>query len=509
MYKKQLVISSPISKPTEPPISLAVFSGCFSKLDLPFKVIDLNIELIHYLLNKKAIVSDTFTKRAFKNSKRNLELLQSKRGYANLDRYKKAVLELNKKLSYFVDEKLFKLSLADFEDFTHHSTDSSSLEKMFEFPELSPFYEFFSCFISNETNKFDPEIIGISINYLSQSLTGFAIAGYIRKKFPEIKLIIGGGLCSSWMQFDSFIKLCTKLNLDVVKGAGENNLALLAGCPQKQLLKFYPTDFSNLSFENYISQGAILPFMAERGCYYKKCRFCPERAEGNKFETNSLKTIMENLNFQIEEENPELIHFIDNAISPRVMKGLIANPLTKPWYGFARITKELEDLSFCKRLRKSGCVMLQLGIESGSDKVLKAMEKGITVYSVSKVLKNLKKAGIGVFAYFLFGTIWENEFEAMKTVEFLKNHIDCIDFLNIAIFNLPSHSPDSIGLETFKFYEGDLSLYENFVHPLGWNRNKVRNFVEKKLRKSEIINNVIKKTPPIFTSNHAAFFLMQ
>jgi radical SAM superfamily enzyme YgiQ (UPF0313 family) len=261
-------------------------------------------------------------------------------------------------------------------------------------------------------------------------------------------------------------------------------------------------------YGKYFSPLKVLPFMAERGCYYQKCRFCPERAESNKFEAMKAEEVFNRLNLLINNVKPDLIHFIDNAISPKLLSKMSAN-INIPWYGFVRITKELEDEDFCKKLKSSGCVMLQLGIESGSDKVLADMEKGTTVNSISKVLTNLKKVGIGVYAYFLFGTVTENEEYANDTYLFLKKHIEYIDYLNIAIFNLPVMSPDSANLKTKDFYEGDLALYRDFNHPLGWNRRQVRNFISKKIKKDKEISAVINNTPSFFTSNHAPFFVMK
>lgn len=62
---------------------------------------------------------------------------------------------------------------------------------------------------------------------------------------------------------------------------------------------------------------------------------------------------------------PALVHFLDNGITPAIMKAVSESPLGVPWYGFARMTSPLDDIDFCMALRRSGCVMLNLGLESG------------------------------------------------------------------------------------------------------------------------------------------------
>jgi len=151
--------------------------------------------------------------------------------------------------------------------------------------------------------------------------------------------------------------------------------------------------------------------------------------------------------------------------------------------------------------------MLKLGIESGDQKVLDKLNKGIDLSTASSVLKTLKKTNIAAYCYFLFGTPPENEESASKTMDFVAMHHDCIDFLNLAIFNLPSRSIEAQNLAIRDFYEGDLSLYKNFQHPSGWHRSAVRNFLEKNFKRHPAIVPIIRRTPDFFTSNHAPFFI--
>jgi radical SAM superfamily enzyme YgiQ (UPF0313 family) len=194
-------------------------------------------------------------------------------------------------------------------------------------------------------------------------------------------------------------------------------------------------------------------------------------------------------------------------MSPSLLKVLIARPLKAPWYGFVRITDHFKDPDFCVGLKKAGCTMLKIGIESGDQRVLDDLQKGIDLETASLALKNIKNAGIGTYLYFLFGTPPEGPSEARHTLDFVKKHSNVIDFLNLAIFNMPAHGPDVEKYNTSKFYEGDLSLYSGFEHPKGWNRNKVRTFLDNEFKRDPAIRNIIQRDPPFFTSNHAAFFL--
>ena len=207
--------------------------------------------------------------------------------------------------------------------------------------------------------------------------------------------------------------------------------------------------------------------------------------------------------------SPTLIHILDSSISPALLKALAQTPPGAPWYGFTRITEHLADDDFCLSLKRGGCAMLKLGIESGNQEVLDQLGKGIDLPTASAALKALKKAGIATYCYFLFGTPPETQESARKTLDFVIKHQDCINFLNLAIFNLPAASIEAQSLATSDFYEGDLSLYKNFSHPAGWHRSLVRNFLEKTFKKHPAVGKILQSTPDFFTSNHAPFFFLQ
>ena len=152
--------------------------------------------------------------------------------------------------------------------------------------------------------------------------------------------------------------------------------------------------------------------------------------------------------------------------------------------------------------------MLKLGLESGDQDVLDKMHKGIDVATASLALKTLKKAGIATYVYLIFGTPAETLPAARKTLKFVVRHKDTIDFLNVALFNMPVCGHEASQFETSRFYEGDLSLYTDFTHPKGWNRKEVRLFLENEFKKHQVVSGIEKKEPPLFTSNHAPFFAM-
>ena len=71
---------------------------------------------------------------------------------------------------------------------------------------------------------------------------------------------------------------------------------------------------------------------------------------------------------------------------------------------------------------------------------------------------------------------------------------------------MPICSTEAKNLNVANFSQGDLSLYTDFVHPLGWNRKDVRRFLDQEFKRHPAVASILRKDPPHFTSNHAPFF---
>jgi len=499
-----LLIYPPVAKPCEPPAGIARLAGVLRGHNIPTDVLDCNLEGMHYLLKMARQPKDTWGKRAYKNREANLDAIRNSSIYKNTDAYKKAVTELNRIVGVVGQEYGVSLSLVNYQDPDSSSIQSDDLVKSASFPEGNIFYPYFSDRLVSVIESTQPEMIGFSLNYLSQAPCTFAMVGFVKRMYPRLPIVIGGGLITSWMRNPTWENPFTGLVDHLFAGPGEDGL--LALMKKKNEGKSLPPCYGDFPLSDYLSPGFILPYAASYGCYWNKCSFCPEKAEGNSYLSLPLPFVGREIEYLKSQYSPSLLHFLDNAISPSLMRYMITNPPGVNWYGFARVNNDLEDEEFCKSLRNSGCVMLKLGLESGDQGVLDKMEKGINLEMVSKSLRALRKAGIATYVYLLFGTPAESLNEARHTLEFVINHHDEISFLNLAVFNMPINSSESSSLEVDSFYEGDLGLYTDFQHPQGWNRKEVRRFLDKEFKRNPAVASIINRDPPFFTSNHAPFF---
>jgi radical SAM superfamily enzyme YgiQ (UPF0313 family) len=289
----------------------------------------------------------------------------------------------------------------------------------------------------------------------------------------------------------------------LIAGPGEEPLAALLGraaAPEQHV----PPDYSSLPLRGYLAPGLILPYSAAGGCWWNRCTFCPERAEGSGYRPVPTPQVLADLRLLAEATRPALIHLLDNAISPALLSALADHPPGVPWYGFARIDERLADPDFCRALKRSGCLMLKLGLESGDQGVLDRMGKGVDLGTAIRVLASLKQAGIRVYCYLLFGTPGETPLEARRTLDFVVRHREAIGFLNLAVFMMPLGADETGAYGTAPFTDDDLSLSTDFRHPRGWDRRRVRLFLEGEFKRHPAVAAILRNDPPQFTSNHAA-----
>lgn len=502
-----ILINPPVVKPCEAPAGIAKLAGALQKNHISCFVLDANLEGLFSLAKKLPARNDTWTKVAFRRLPGNLKLLTGPEGYENFDRYKRAVMGMNRMLENAARSKGVRLSLANYTDQKLSPLRSTDLIRAWENPEENLFYSYFRERISALLEKNEANIVGLSLNYLSQALCTFAMAGFLKRQSAKLKVILGGGLVTSWMSRPDWKNPFEGLLDRMVSGPGEEALLSFAGV--RSTPDHIVPDYGGLPCEDYVAPGFILPYSASSGCYWSRCSFCPENAEGNSFRPVRVQEAVRDLRTLVERRKPVLVHFLDNAMSPALLKTLSEQPPGAPWYGFARITKELKDPDFCAALKRSGCRMLKLGLESGDQAVLDSLCKGIDLAIASEALKALKKAGVATYVYLLFGTPAENLAGAERTLEFTVKHAEAISFLNLAVFNMPAHGADAKKFETKVFYEGDLYLYREFVHPLGWNRSSVRQFLDKRFKRHPAIAAILRRDPPFFTSNHAPFFCVK
>ncbi len=265
-----LLINPPLVKPSEPPPGIARLYGTMVAAGVKCAVIDANIEGILHLLAKSPPDSDRWTRRAVRNRPRHLELVRSVRGYLDLQRYKRAVFDLNRLICKSAQNAgPVRLSLSNYQHPELSAVRATDLLRAAENYRENPFHEYFSERISQTLELHSPDVVGVSLNYLSQALTAFAIIGFIRSRYERVRIALGGGLVTSWVCRPGWSNPFSGLVDLVVTGPGEQALLDFAGIDAAVRTRRFSYD--PFPLRDYFAPGAILPYSASSGCYWNRC----------------------------------------------------------------------------------------------------------------------------------------------------------------------------------------------------------------------------------------------
>lgn len=526
-----LLLHPPAVKPAEPPPGAAVLLAHLRCRGFSAAALDANLAAYLYLLDPNRLEPaagqqpSTAVRRALRHSDSALNLLRSPAALASFARYATAVRHLNTALGVWTgDGGMERLTLGDYDRAGLSPFAPADLERLAAgAAPPSLFSRYFEEELLPQVEALRPRLIALSVNYRHQVLPAFELAGLLRRRLPAVPVVGGGGVFTSWRTVLRRLDLRFSCFSRIVFGPGEAPLAALAagGAPRGDYflegageIGFLP-DYSFARLADYLSPVPVLPVSASRGCYWQRCLFCPEAAAPtHPYAALPPASFPELLGKLAGRHGVRHFHFTDNALPVAVLRRLAAGgaPPGLSWHGFVRFEKALLDPDLVAGLAASGCAMLQLGLESGSQTVLDRLRKGTQLTEVAAILANLQRAGIASYVYVMLGTPGENEEDAELTLRFLEAHAGAIGFLNLAIMNLPRESgllADPAGgiAESELLGEDEpLGLYRSFAPAAGWGRREARRFLDRRLLASSAVRAIVQRTPPLFTSNHAFLF---
>jgi len=194
--------------------------------------------------------------------------------------------------------------------------------------------------------------------------------------------------------------------------------------------------------DRYLKTG-LASIMASRGCPFK-CSFCASvPIWGQKTVFRSPDNIVKEIKYLHDKYRIKEFRFFDDTFTANksnVIKfcKLLISAFGKKkftWWCLSRVNAVDETVLLW--LKEAGCTQIHLGVESGSDKVLKLMRKGITTKQVESAVALAKRHGFWVNTFFMIGLPYETLEDMRQTIDFIKKI-----------------NPDSVNLCTFTPYPG-------------------------------------------------------
>jgi radical SAM superfamily enzyme YgiQ (UPF0313 family) len=295
-----------------------------------------------------------------------------------------------------------------------------------------------------------PSIVGISFTTMAYP-SAIKIAGMIKRINKNITIIAGG--CHATTQPEQVIK---QENIDlVVRGEAEHIITPLVKAiennitPKKISGLTYqknnriihtpnqkpPQNLDELPFpqrnvlinskggriQKYIQDYALI---TSRGCPYN-CAFCAtEQHRGKPIRFRSPDNVMEEIKTATKKHGTKYFMFVDETFTfdkkrvRTLCKLILWNKLKIRWLCNTRIDKL--DKRTLRLMRKAGCDLIYLGIESGDARMLIKMKKGIKLEQIKSAVKLVKGAGIRVGAYLIIGYPGETNKSLKNTTNLLK-----------------------------------------------------------------------------------------
>ena len=193
--------------------------------------------------------------------------------------------------------------------------------------------------------------------------------------------------------------------------------------PIMNLDELPPPAYHLLPMDKYRFQGLKYATMiTSRGCPFR-CVFCASsRICGKKWRGLSPERVVDEMEYLINEYGVRDIEFLDDTFTFDKKRALqICDLIAKRgldvrWICSSRV--DIFDKELAQALKKSGCEIVYFGVESGSQRVLNAMKKGITLKQAIRAVKNAKEAGLKNVASFILGMPDETIDEANMTINF-------------------------------------------------------------------------------------------
>tara|TARA_R110001592_G_scaffold245852_1_gene507443 strand:+ start:737 stop:2917 length:2181 start_codon:yes stop_codon:yes gene_type:complete len=386
----------------------------------------------------------------------------------------------------------------------------------------------------------NPKLVCFSVPFPGNLYSAFRCAQFIKKNHPSVKIAMGGGFPNTELrsltdvrvfEFFDFISLDDgELPLElvhqyVINGEGElkrtfvlennqvnykNNWAR----PDYKQQDVGTPDYSDLFLDKYISvieianpmhslwsDGRWNKLTMAHGCYWGKCTFCDISLDYIKiYEPVAASLLVDRVETLIEQTGESGFHFVDEAAPPSLMKAfaleILKRNLTITWWTNIRFEKNFtQDLCFL--LKASGCIAVSGGLEVASDRLLKLIDKGVTVEQVAQVTRNFTEANIMVHSYLMYGYPTQTVQETVDSLEMVRQLFE-LGIIQSGFwhqFALTAHSPvglnpeeygvipdlklisfanndidfkDKIGVDHGKFSYGLKKSLFNFMHGIGF-----------------------------------------
>ncbi len=319
--------------------------------------------------------------------------------------------------------------------------------------------------IEKAVRQHEPKTIGFTIPFPGNLLSALIMSRYLKKHYTQIPIVIGGGWVNTELRqltnpkiFDYVDYICLdfgerpilQLLRFLINNESKHNLVRTYARENGKIVfinnKMFPDfepentgtpDYSNLHLNEYISSvetanpmsglwtdGRWNKLMIAQGCYWHKCAFCDISLDYiSKYHSLPAHILCDRIEAIIKQTFTNCFHFTDEAAPPNALKELalelIKRNIKIVWWTNIRFESAF-NYELCKLLSRSGCIAVSGGLEVLSDRLLKLMNKGVTIEQAIQTAHNFSSSGIMVHAYLMYGFPTQSAQETIDSLEIVR-----------------------------------------------------------------------------------------
>lgn len=306
--------------------------------------------------------------------------------------------------------------------------------------------------IEENIKRFGPDIVGITM-FTANYKVAKIIARIARKLNKEVKIVVGGthptidpeGTLSNG-EFDylvrgegefTFLELVGGKDVSEIAGLSYKKKGEIINNPPRPFIKdldslpfpsrdLFLNNTSNIDYENIITG---------RGCPYS-CIYCASnKIWDRKVRFRSPYNVIMELIYLKEKFNSPILYVVDDTFTLRkdrakeICRGIIKRNLDLKWKCDTRV--DCIDYELVSLMKQAGCIRIKIGVETGSEKIMKKIKKGLTKDKIRKGVEVIKKVGLPLTAYLMAGFPGETNDDIRQTIQFGKE-IDA-DYYSLSI----------------------------------------------------------------------------
>jgi anaerobic magnesium-protoporphyrin IX monomethyl ester cyclase len=304
--------------------------------------------------------------------------------------------------------------------------------------------------VEEELRSFNPDVVGIT-SVTPSIYEAYKVAETAKKVREDCKVVLGGPHATfmprQTMEECEYIDIIVRgegeettseLIENIEKGAPLNEVKGITFREKNEIIDTEPRPFIKNIDDIPFPSRDLLPMqlykfngvkyttmLTSRGCPFK-CSFCSSsRLFGGYWRGRSPENVLEEMKIVYEEYGIRNIEFMDDTFTlnqeraEKICDEIIKQGWDISWGASSRVDTLSKKL--VEKMKKAGCWIIFLGIESGSQKILDAIGKRITLEQVKKAVKILKDAGIQVLGSFIIGFVQDTKETIKETIKFAKS----------------------------------------------------------------------------------------